>query len=97
MWRFINHGSVYFYCTLWPALMCHGTFSLSVAATANDPGVSARALAGIADVLAALAGDGTGLRSGPGGNKEWKEAYQQLQVFGDFYFTSDSHLSFFFT
>eukprot|EP00117_Sycon_ciliatum_P037351 scpid49099/ scgid27963/ L-fucose kinase len=50
-----------------------------VASESADPGVRARALAGIADVLAAVAGDGNGLRSGPGANRGWKAAYKQLQ------------------
>ncbi|XP_044843401.1 L-fucose kinase isoform X2 [Mauremys mutica] len=50
-----------------------------VASVAADPGVAARALACIADVLGCMAkGDG-GLRSGPAANREWALAFQQLE------------------
>ncbi|XP_026509595.1 L-fucose kinase isoform X1 [Terrapene carolina triunguis] len=50
-----------------------------VASVAADPGVAARALACIADVLGCMAkGDG-GLRSGPAANREWAPAFQQLE------------------
>uniref|UniRef100_A0A452H8L3 L-fucose kinase n=1 Tax=Gopherus agassizii TaxID=38772 RepID=A0A452H8L3_9SAUR len=50
-----------------------------VASVTADPGVAARALACIADVLGCMAkGDG-GLRSGPAANREWAPAFQQLE------------------
>lgn len=50
-----------------------------VASVAGDPGVAARALACIADVLGCMAhGDG-GLRSGPAANREWAPAFQRLE------------------
>ncbi|XP_077165835.1 L-fucose kinase isoform X3 [Paroedura picta] len=50
-----------------------------VASTASDPGVAARALACIADVLACMAKGEGGLRSGPAANKAWTPAFQQLE------------------
>ncbi|XP_043837163.1 LOW QUALITY PROTEIN: L-fucose kinase [Dromiciops gliroides] len=50
-----------------------------VAAQAEDPGVAARALACIADVLGCMAGGHGGLRSGPAANQEWALAFQYLE------------------
>ncbi|XP_056680562.1 L-fucose kinase isoform X2 [Monodelphis domestica] len=50
-----------------------------VAAQAQDPGVAARALACIADVLGCMAGGHGGLRSGPAANQEWALAFQYLE------------------
>ncbi|XP_048371210.1 L-fucose kinase isoform X2 [Sphaerodactylus townsendi] len=50
-----------------------------VASTASDPGVAARTLACIADVLACMAKGEGGLRSGPAANKAWAPAFQQLE------------------
>nr|XP_056718645.1 L-fucose kinase [Euleptes europaea] len=50
-----------------------------VASTASDPGVAARSLACIADVLACMAKGKGGLRSGPAANKAWASAFQQLE------------------
>ncbi|CAH1269935.1 FUK [Branchiostoma lanceolatum] len=44
------------------------------------PGVTARTLACIADVLGSLAGGQWGLRSGPAANKMWQPAYQLLEA-----------------
>ncbi|XP_078688390.1 L-fucose kinase-like isoform X1 [Branchiostoma floridae x Branchiostoma belcheri] len=44
------------------------------------PGVTARTLACIADVLGSLAGQQWGLRSGPAANKMWQPAYQLLEA-----------------
>ncbi|XP_054856789.1 L-fucose kinase isoform X2 [Eublepharis macularius] len=50
-----------------------------IASTASDPGVAARALACIADVLACMAKGEGGLRSGPAANEAWAPAFQQLE------------------
>ncbi|XP_015275297.1 PREDICTED: L-fucose kinase [Gekko japonicus] len=50
-----------------------------VASITDDPGVAARALACIADVLACMAKGEGGLRSGPAANKAWAPAFQQLE------------------
>ena len=52
----------------------------TVAMTCNNPGITARALASIADVLGAMAQDRGGLRSGPALNQQWQPAFQHLQV-----------------
>ncbi|XP_078608481.1 L-fucose kinase-like isoform X1 [Branchiostoma floridae x Branchiostoma japonicum] len=44
------------------------------------PGVTARTLACIADVLGSLVGGQWGLRSGPAANKKWQPAYQLLEA-----------------
>lgn len=46
----------------------------------NDPGVAARTLANIADVLGSKAGLKGGLRSGPAANKAWAKAFNLLEV-----------------
>ncbi|XP_056009006.1 L-fucose kinase-like isoform X1 [Ostrea edulis] len=52
----------------------------SVAKTSqNDPGVAARTLANIADVLGSKAGLKGGLRSGPAANKAWAKAFNLLE------------------
>ncbi|KAG6920409.1 L-fucose kinase, partial [Chelydra serpentina] len=51
----------------------------TVASVAADPGVAARALACIADVLGCMAKGNGGLRSGPAANREWALAFQQLE------------------
>ncbi|KAH0619396.1 hypothetical protein JD844_000008 [Phrynosoma platyrhinos] len=50
-----------------------------VAASASDPGVAARALACIADLLACMAKGEGGLRSGPAANPSWAPAFQHLE------------------
>ncbi|XP_074055473.1 L-fucose kinase isoform X2 [Macrotis lagotis] len=50
-----------------------------VAAQAEDPGVAARALACIADVLGCMARGHGGLRSGPAANQDWALAFQYLE------------------
>ncbi|XP_029464770.1 L-fucose kinase isoform X2 [Rhinatrema bivittatum] len=50
-----------------------------VASTAEDPGVGARALACIADVLGCMAKGEGGLRSGPAANLEWSVPFQHLE------------------
>uniref|UniRef100_A0A8C5R8R7 L-fucose kinase n=1 Tax=Leptobrachium leishanense TaxID=445787 RepID=A0A8C5R8R7_9ANUR len=50
-----------------------------VASVAEDPGVAARALACIADILGVMAGGEGGLRSGPAANKAWASVYQLLE------------------
>ncbi|KAM4721903.1 L-fucose kinase [Rhinophrynus dorsalis] len=50
-----------------------------VASVAEDPGIAARALACIADLLGCMAGGEGGLRSGPAANKAWFSGYQMLE------------------
>lgn len=54
-----------------------------MASEASSPGMAARTLATIADVLAAKAGVKGGLRSGPAGNVSWKKAFNYLEVSSD--------------
>nr|XP_058947524.1 L-fucose kinase-like [Pocillopora verrucosa] len=49
-----------------------------VASSATSPGVAARTLACIADVLGAMAGERAGLRSGPARNESWMYAFELL-------------------
>ncbi|XP_072492684.1 L-fucose kinase isoform X2 [Notamacropus eugenii] len=61
---------------------CHGLLLTTldqVASQPEDPGVAARALACIADVLGCMAGGHGGLRSGPAANQEWALAFQYLE------------------
>ena len=51
-----------------------------MAVTCRSPGIAARTLANIADVLAARARGRGGLRSGPAGNRQWSKAFQLLEV-----------------
>ena len=55
-------------------------FFFSVACSTSSPGVAARTLACIADVLGAMAGERAGLRSGPARNESWMDAFQCLGV-----------------
>ena len=55
-------------------------FHSSVASSATSPGVAARTLACIADVLGAMAGERAGLRSGPARNESWMQAFELLDV-----------------
>ena len=48
-------------------------------ASSSDMDVQARTLAHMADVLAAFAGKGCGLRSGPARNVQWKDALEALK------------------
>ncbi|XP_072135383.1 L-fucose kinase isoform X1 [Mobula birostris] len=72
-------------CPLIQAAICEGheeeilrTLD-TVAATTSDPGVAARTLACVADVLGCMAGGRGGLRSGPAANRAWSEAFQLLE------------------
>ncbi|XP_075393744.1 L-fucose kinase [Tenrec ecaudatus] len=51
-----------------------------VAAGAHDPGVAARAMACVADVLGCMAGGCGGLRSGPAANPEWTRPFAYLEA-----------------
>ena len=55
-------------------------FFFAVACGTSSPGVAARTLACIADVLGAMAGERAGLRSGPARNESWMDAFQCLEV-----------------
>ena len=48
--------------------------------TVDSPGVAARTLANIGDLLGCMAGDRSGLRSGPAANKDWMKAFHLLEV-----------------
>ena len=48
----------------------------------GNPGVTARALANIADVLGAMSQGNGGLRSGPALNHQWQPAFSLLEVRG---------------
>ncbi|KAM6223797.1 L-fucose kinase [Rhynchocyon petersi] len=50
-----------------------------VAGSAEDPGVAARALACVADVLGCMADGHGGLRSGPAANPEWTLSFSYLE------------------
>ncbi|PVD20708.1 hypothetical protein C0Q70_18867 [Pomacea canaliculata] len=52
-----------------------------VASITKDPGIAARALANIADVLGSMAGSVGGLRSGPAANQSWRKAFNYLEFF----------------
>ncbi|XP_010019915.1 PREDICTED: L-fucose kinase, partial [Nestor notabilis] len=49
------------------------------ASMASDPGIAARALACIAEVLGCMARGEGGLRSGPAANREWASAFGRLE------------------
>ncbi|XP_066569587.1 L-fucose kinase [Amia ocellicauda] len=51
----------------------------SVAADCEDPGVAARTLACVADVLGCMAGGEGGLRGGPAANPAWSPAFALLE------------------
>ncbi|XP_067928995.1 L-fucose kinase-like [Watersipora subatra] len=55
----------------------------NVAMETTSPGVAARALANVADVLGCMAASKGGLRSGPSANAAWNHAYELLEC-GDF-------------
>ncbi|XP_061449988.1 L-fucose kinase isoform X2 [Rhineura floridana] len=50
-----------------------------VASTASDPGIAARALACVADLLGCMAKGEGGLRSGPAANAAWIPAFRHLE------------------
>lgn len=50
-----------------------------VASNTSSPGVAARTLACVADVLGAMAGERAGLRSGPARNESWMRAFELLE------------------
>lgn len=60
------------------------SISSVVAQETDSPGVAARTLACIADVLGAMAGGKGGLRSGPAGNQRWSHAFALLEVICSF-------------
>ncbi|KAL8582759.1 hypothetical protein ACOMHN_021871 [Nucella lapillus] len=51
----------------------------TVASQATDPGIAARTLANIADVMGCMAGSVGGLRSGPAANQSWRKAFNFLE------------------
>ncbi|XP_048578770.1 L-fucose kinase [Nematostella vectensis] len=53
--------------------------ALDKVACTSPPGIAARTLACIADVLGAMTGDEAGLRSGPAGNVTWRQSFQLLE------------------
>ncbi|XP_076469815.1 L-fucose kinase-like [Babylonia areolata] len=50
-----------------------------VASQTTDPGMAARTLANIADVMGCMAGPVGGLRSGPAANQSWRKAFNFLE------------------
>lgn len=52
----------------------------AVALECENPGVTARALANIADMLGAMSQGKGGLRSGPALNQQWQPAFRLLEV-----------------
>lgn len=56
-----------------------------VAMDTDSPGVAARALANVADVLGCMAGSKGGIRSGPSANVQWKSAYDLLEVKANYF------------
>ncbi|ELU00095.1 hypothetical protein CAPTEDRAFT_168292 [Capitella teleta] len=72
-------------CTLYTSSVVDG-FSLRlletldlVAKECGHPGIAARTMANIADVLGAMSRGTGGLRSGPAGNKQWTTAFALLE------------------
>ena len=53
---------------------------MSVASNTTDPGIAARTMANIADVMGCMAGKIGGLRSGPAANQSWRKAFNYLEV-----------------
>ena len=51
-----------------------------VGAQCTSAGIAARTLANIADMLGAMSRGAGGLRSGPACNKQWKSAFDLLEV-----------------
>lgn len=51
----------------------------TVASETTDPGIAARTLANIADVMGCMAGTIGGLRSGPAANQSWRKAFSYLE------------------
>lgn len=51
-----------------------------MASVTTSPGIAARTLANIADMLGGMAGTRGGLRSGPAGNVAWRKAFSYLEV-----------------
>ncbi|CAG5122605.1 unnamed protein product [Candidula unifasciata] len=51
-----------------------------VASETLSPGIAARTLANIADMLGGMAGTKGGLRSGPAGNVSWRKAFSYLEA-----------------
>lgn len=76
----------YFYIVEFnPYLMALPCFRSTVASTTSSPGVAARTLACVADVLGAMAGERAGLRSGPARNESWMHAFDLLYVSALYY------------
>ena len=61
-------------------IVCFIFSKLLVASSTSSPGVAARSLACVADVLGAMAGERAGLRSGPARNESWMDAFELLDV-----------------
>ena len=55
----------------------------AVASNTTDPGIAARTMANIADVMGCMAGKIGGLRSGPAANQSWRKAFNYLEVSGE--------------
>ncbi|XP_059142125.1 L-fucose kinase-like [Physella acuta] len=74
------------FCSLYNSASVEGytgaIFSVldKVAGETTSPGIAARTLANIADMLGGMAGTQGGLRSGPAGNMAWKKAFSYLEA-----------------
>ena len=72
--------SNYYYIHLDSYCLCFIFSKFLVASSTSSPGVAARSLACVADVLGAMAGERAGLRSGPARNESWMDAFELLDV-----------------
>lgn len=54
---------------------------IPVGIASESPGIAARTLASIAEVLGAMSRGEGGLRSGPASNLQWEPAFQLLEVY----------------
>ncbi|KAK3697445.1 hypothetical protein RRG08_031209 [Elysia crispata] len=81
----LNQGNKGF-CSLHKSASVEGYTGLlletldKVASETVSPGIAARTLANIADMLGGMAGTQGGLRSGPAGNIKWKKAFSYLEA-----------------
>ena len=78
---FVTFFFIYFYYIhLDTYCFCFIFFHILVASSTSSPGVAARTLACVADVLGVMAGERAGLRSGPARNESWMHAFELLDV-----------------
>lgn len=79
---YCNNNIYYYYIHLdsYNIIVCFIFSKFLVASSTSSPGVAARSLACVADVLGAMAGERAGLRSGPARNESWMDAFELLDV-----------------